>query len=204
MYIFIAKLRKCMKTGLMLLVCLVVSVLWVNAQETSYPLVTVSLDGGRIGIKEGDFLGRPNDALYHKVLDSVSTVLQRDSLDQDAWFLEALMHSQYYLMRPPTEAQLEVLEQSATAIDSAFSKGKDDLMAKVLRARIYYQLMSCFIADEGWKYEKDVVRRDRKTRFERYQALSNRYHEELMELDAAHSLDHKQRINHAAYPLSVK
>ncbi|MCT1526061.1 hypothetical protein ACS126_03635 [Sphingobacterium lactis] len=192
-----------MKIGSIALVVLCKCALWVNAQETKFTNVTVSLDGGRIGIVEGDFMGRPNDELYNKILDSTATVLKQDSLNTGALFLTALLKSQYYLMRPSTDEQLVALEESSVAIDSAFAKGIDDLTSKVLRARIYYQLMSCFIADEGWRYERPAVRRERKTRFERYQALSNKYHGELETLDPANAHDYRKRISNASYPLKV-
>lgn len=113
------------------------------------------------------------------------------------------MKSQYYLMRPSTDEQVVALEESALAIDSAFAVGIDDLTAKVLRARIYYQLMSCFIADEGWRYEKPAVRRERKAKFERYQAMSNKYHGELETLDQANAHDYRKRISNTSYPLKV-
>lgn len=66
-----------MKIGSITLVFLCLCVLWVNAQQTKFPNLTVSLDGGRIGIVEGDFMGRPSDELYNKILDSTVAVLRK-------------------------------------------------------------------------------------------------------------------------------
>lgn len=197
------KKRGNMKTRILLAICFCVPALWLHSQEMKFANITVSLHGGRIGIIEGDFMGRPGEELYKKVMDSVTTVLKKDPLDTTALFLSSLIKSQYFLMRPSSAEQVNALEVSATEIDSAFSIGVSNLTARVLRARIYYQLKSCFIADEGWRYESQEVRRERRAKFERYQSLSNRYHEELVLQDPPNAHDYKQRISIDSYPLKV-
>lgn len=168
-----------------------------SAQETKFPQFTVSLDGGRIGIKDGGFAGRPDASLYKSVIDSVENVLKENNRDTTALFLKALVKSQYWLTRYHSDEQLVELEDSARSIDSAFAVGMSNLTANVLRARIYYQLRGSLASDEGWRYSASE-KAARKKKFERYRALSNRYHKELQTLDPENAYDYQKRIEEDA------
>lgn len=149
-------------------------------------------------------LGIPGDDLYKSVVDSALTLLKKNSNDTSALFILALMKSQKIALNAPTEDYMPVTLEAFNHIQKAFDNGLNNLIAKVLRARICSHLKTFYLMDESWKYETNAARVKRKAAFEKYQTLANQYYEDLTKLDPGSAWEYKKMIRVEKYPLPVK
>lgn len=192
-----------MKTTAILSFVLLLAV-FARAQQIKFPQFTVILDYGKIGIGGNNPLGVPRDELYHSVLDSAGALLKKNGSDTTALFLVALMKSQKNLLTIRTAKYWPPIDEACAAIEKGFQNGLSSLIAKVLRARIYYQLKMSYIVDEGWQFKDNATRLKRKALFEKYQSHANKYYGELKVLDPGAAWEYQKMIKVEKYPLEVK
>jgi hypothetical protein len=71
---------------------------------------------------------------------------------------------------------------------------------KVLRAQMYKELTYRFTGDEAWKYNSKQIA-DRKSLFNSYKELANKYYDELAQLDKSNAYDYGKLKVSSSYPI---
>jgi len=95
---------------------------------------------------------------------------------------------------------LENLVLARNLADKAMGLKMTNIKLEVLRAQIYKELTYRFTSDEAWKYNSKQIA-DRKSQFNSYKELANKYYDELAELDSSNAYDYQKLKIKYNYPL---
>jgi hypothetical protein len=85
--------------------------------------------------------------------------------------------------------------------EKASSLKMQNFNLKVLRAQLYKELAYRFTGDESWMFNSNQIAK-RKSLFNNYKVLANKYYDELVQLDSNNSYDYQKLKVKNNYPLN--
>ncbi len=155
-----------------------------------------------IYINDGSF--RPDPKKYAVIADSLDKKLKTDDRDTTSMFYRALLYLSFNDLKakpsPGDKVALENLVLARNLADKAMGLKMTNIKLEVLRAQIYKELTYRFTSDEAWKYNSKQIA-DRKSQFNSYKELANKYYDELAELDSSNAYDYQKLKIKYNYPL---
>ncbi|MBB6107759.1 hypothetical protein SAMN05421821_101326 [Mucilaginibacter lappiensis] len=158
---------------------------------------------GQIVIDDGSMVFRR--AQYKSLADSLDKNIKAHPNDTTSLFFRALIYlrSNDAMAKPAqrTKGALEDLTVARNMAEKANDLKMKDFRLKVLRAGIYKELVYRFTGDESWMFNSKQIA-ERKSLFDNYKVLTNKYYNELALLDSNNAYDYQKLKVKDNYPLS--
>ncbi|QEM07203.1 hypothetical protein DIU31_028265 [Mucilaginibacter rubeus] len=169
---------------------------------TAFAQLPTRIVSGKLLINDGSLTPRPDK--YAKLADSLDKKLKASPKDTTCLFYRALLldrfNEQLAKPSPGEKGALENLQQAANLVEKAISLKMEDFRLKVLRAQIYKDLCYRFGADQSWQFNaKQVI--ERRKLFNSYKQLTNKFYDELAEIDKDNSYDYQKLKETSEYPI---
>jgi len=162
----------------------------------------VIVESGMIYINDGSF--KPDPKKYRVLADSLDKKLKINNKDTISLFFRSLLYLSFNdLKAKPFQGEKGALKNLIIAkelAEKAISLKMQNFNLKVLRAQIYKELAYRFTADEAWKYSNKQIA-ERKSQFNTYKELANKYYSELADLDKPNTTDYEKLKVKYNYPL---
>jgi hypothetical protein len=163
----------------------------------------VKLLNGQIFIDDGSVVF--NGDKYKPLADSLDRNIKANPNDTTSLFFRALIYlrSNDIIAKPnqKTKGALENLTIGKNMAEKASSLKMQNFNLKVLRAQLYKELAYRFTGDEPWMFNSNQIA-ERKSLFNNYKELANKYYDELVQLDSNNSYDYKKLKVKNNYPLN--
>ncbi|WP_252789216.1 hypothetical protein [Mucilaginibacter flavidus] len=157
---------------------------------------------GKVLINDGTM--KFTAAKFRPIVDSLDKVLKVHPTDTISLFYRALFYSlSNNLMARPYQKENSALDNliiGKSQIEKAISLGMSDFKTRVLRAQIYGDIAYRYTGDESWMFNKKQIA-DRKTQYNSFKELANKYYDELAVLDKGNAYDYQKLRITANYPL---
>jgi hypothetical protein len=164
--------------------------------------IPVKIAVGLIYINDGSF--RPDPKKYAVIADSLDRKLKIGEKDTTAMFYRALLYLSFNDLKakpsPLDKVALDNLVLGKNLAERAIVLKMVNIKLKVLRAQVYKELTYRFTGDESWKYNSKQIA-DRKSQFNNYKGLANKYYDELAKLDKPNAYDYEKLKVKYNYPL---
>lgn len=162
----------------------------------------VKVVAGLIYMNDGT--SAPNQKMYPKLTDSLDNNLKKNNKDTGSLFYRALLYLRYnsggakpYQL---SKGAMENLEVAKNMVERADSLKMQALNLKILRAEIYRELCYRFTGDESWQLNGKQIA-SRRTKFNGYKDLANKYYDDLAQLDKRNAYAYLQLKINYKYPL---
>jgi len=162
----------------------------------------VKVVAGLIYMNDGTLA--PNQKMYPKLTDSLDNNLKKNNKDTGSLFYRALLYLRYNsgVAKPYqlSKGAMENLEVAKNMVERADSLKMQALNLKILRAEIYRELCYRFTGDESWQLNGKQIA-SRRTKFNGYKDLANKYYDDLAQLDKRNAYAYLQLKINYKYPL---
>lgn len=163
----------------------------------------VQVRSGLIYINDGTIGSRkPNK--YAALTDSLDKNLKLHPNDTTSLFFRAVLYlSLNRVIVNPDLGNKTAFNNLVTAknmVEKAITLKMQDFYLKVLRAEIYRELTFRLGGDESWKFNSNQITQ-RRTRFNSYKELANKYYDDLAVFDSNNANDYLMLKVKNKYPL---
>lgn len=146
----------------------------------------------------------PSQQVYTSLSTSLDAKLKANPNDTTSLFYGALLlDRQNYMLAKPSPGEKgawENLQRAKTLVEKAVSLKMQDFKLKVLRAQVYKDLCYRFGGDESWQFNIKQIA-ERKTLFNSYKKLANKYYDELADVDKNNAYDYQKLKETSEYPI---
>ncbi|OJW14270.1 hypothetical protein [Mucilaginibacter sp. 44-25] len=163
----------------------------------------IKIIAGKVLINDGSMIFTASK--YKSTIDSLDKILKINPNDTTSLFYRALFYSlSNNLMARPYQREGGPLENLITGkgqIEKAINLGMSSFKTRVLRAQIYSNIAYRYSGDESWMFNKKQIA-DRKTLYNTYKDLANRYYDELAKEDENNAWDYQRLKVKGDYPIS--
>jgi hypothetical protein len=168
----------------------------------SFGQLRTTIDNGFVRIVDNNLFFIPLQ--YRHCADSLDKLIKARQADTLILFERALIYnlSNNQLSKPaPGDKDAFVnLLKAENLVNQANDLKMQNIKLKVLRAQIYRDLTYRFAGDEAWKFSREEIQR-RKSQFNNYKMLANKYYKELAEIDEANATDYSKLCVTTSYPI---
>ncbi|MBK0380060.1 hypothetical protein [Mucilaginibacter segetis] len=189
-----------MKKTAALLVFIIISIFRGTYSFAQLPL---EIRSGLIYVNDGT-IGKPNANKYSALSDSLDKVLKLHPNDTTCLYLRAVLYLQLnkIISNPDVGNKMAFgnLVIAKDMAEKAVNLKMENLYLKVLRAELYKELTNRFMADQAWKFTEHQIA-ERKSQFDNYKAITNKYYDELAVLDKQNAYDYQKLRVNGKYPL---
>lgn len=169
----------------------------------SFAQLPVQVRSGLIYINDGT-IGNPKPNKYAALTDSLDKNLKHHPNDTTSLFFRAVLYlSLNRVIVNPYLGNKTAFNNLVTAknmVEKAITLNMQNFYLKVLRAEIYRELTFRLGGDESWKFSSNQITQ-RRTQFNSYKELANKYYDELADVDKGNAYDYQKLKVTAKYPL---
>jgi len=162
----------------------------------------IRIIAGKILINDGTLGFIPKK--YTATMDSLDKILKAHPSDTSTLFYRALLYSlSNNLTARPYQREngaLENLIVGKNQIEKAISLGMMSIKTRVLRAQLCRDITYRFTGDESWMFNKANIL-DRKTQYNQYKELTNKYYDELSVEDKNNAWNYQKIKVKEDYPI---
>lgn len=189
-------MRKC---NLVFIILFILSV----KSTYSFAQLPVQVRSGSIYINDGA-IGSPKLNKYAALTDSLDKNLKLHPNDTASLFFRAVLYlrSNSVIANPDLGNKLAFnnLVTAKNMAEKAITLKMQNFYLKVLRAEIYRELTYRLGGDQSWKFNSKQITQ-RRTQFNSYKELANKYYDELAVLDNGNAYDYQKLKVTNKYPL---
>ena len=189
-----------MKKTAALLIFIIISIVRAN---NSFAQLPVEIRSGLIYINDGT-IGKPYPNKYSDLTASLDKALKLHPNDTTCLYLRAVLYLRLNKITVNPDLGNKIafgnLVIAKNLAEKAINLKMENLYLKVLRAELYKELTNRFMADQAWKFTEHQIA-ERKSQFDNYKAITNKYYDELAVLDKQNAYDYQKLRVNAKYPL---